>query len=99
MKNKPRWLRYGIYIAISYPIAQYLLIFLASLAEKESSIIATILFFPILFLALPSVITHELLRLDGEIFAVISYVITGFLIGVIAGYVVEKFKQPHKIQR
>jgi hypothetical protein len=89
-KDKPSWLKYGIYIAIAYPIVNYLLIFIGSFVESESSILATILFFPIFFMSLPAVAVHELFNISGRFIDIITFLVIGFIIGAIIGLIKKK---------
>jgi len=86
-KDLPNWLRYGIYVAIAYPIILYTAIFIGGIFESPYNLLTAILFYIILFLSLPSILVIEVLRVPGSgyVIGTISSIITGFVIGAIAG--------------
>ena len=87
LKDLPNWLRYGIYVAIAYPIILYTAIFIGGIFESPYNLLTAILFYIILFLSLPSILVIEVLRVPGSgyVIGTISSIITGFVIGAIAG--------------
>jgi len=90
-KNLNYWLRYGIYVAILYPVIFHLLIYIGTTLEEAGSSATNYFFFPIFFLYLPIAPFKELFGV-GIFVSTIILVLVGFIIGAIIGKIVEKVK-------